>query len=222
MCARRGPFSAHRDPPPARKQVSQRIGDHMSGRALSPELGWCSSVKCRGESFERHERTCQRTCRGCEVALRTQRISPVDTGYVDDRFGGIHSEREPKNRAIRLKRETTTGSFLSIFISGMDQKKPAGVFTGGSQDLIEVFRFCGESVENSTASQRDCLTDFIQFREVLSRSSKRRIQTLRKVSGGKIAHRSGQRINTLAIHSESVRLGKTLPGKSAGRFIKCK
>ena len=173
MCPPGSPFSAHRDPPPARKQVSQlttqRIGNHMSGMALSPELGGCSSVKCRGESFERHERTCQRTCRGCEAALRTQRISPVDAGYVDDRFSGMPSERERKNRASRLKRETIPGSFLSIFICGRDQKKPAGIFTGGSQDLVELFRFCGESIENSSASRRDCLTDFIQFRELLRR-----------------------------------------------------
>jgi hypothetical protein len=93
----------------------------------------------------------------------------VDAGYVDDRFGGIHSERERKNRASRLKRETITGSLFSIFISGRDQKNPAGgSFTGGSQDLIELFRFCGESVENSTASQRDCLIAFIQFWDAFS------------------------------------------------------
>jgi hypothetical protein len=103
------------------------------------------------------------------VALRTQRICPVDTGYVDDRFGGIPSERKRKNRASRLERKTIPDSFLSIFISGRDQKKPAGIFTGGSQDLIELLRFCGEFIENSTASQKDCLTDFEQFREVLSR-----------------------------------------------------
>jgi hypothetical protein len=87
---------------------------------------------------------------------------------VDDRFGGILSELERKNRASRSKRETITGSFPSIFISGRDQKNSAGIFTSGSQELVEMFRFCGESIENSTASQRYCLSDFIQFRDALS------------------------------------------------------